>query len=133
MLRKLNKEQAPFTDSCSCSKPRGKIHGDKHRSSSATIRGMVVPPKGQWRIQLRFCTAIPKICECGYGGLIPVIITKHRITARRILHNRKHCALHLACSRNNAGNRAIRNGRVSDCEEQTSLPVLSKSVSNVFE
>jgi hypothetical protein len=56
MLRKPNKEQVPFTDSCLCLKPRGKIHGDKDRSSSDTIRGMVVPPEGQWRIQLRYCT-----------------------------------------------------------------------------
>jgi hypothetical protein len=69
MLRKPNKEQVPCTDCFFCSKPRGKIHGDKHRSSSDTIRGMVEDPT-----PLLYSTAIPKICECGYIGLIPVII-----------------------------------------------------------
>jgi hypothetical protein len=46
MLRKPNKEQVPFIDSCFCSKPRGKIHDDKHRLSSDTIRRIVVPPEG---------------------------------------------------------------------------------------
>jgi hypothetical protein len=43
MLRNPNKEQVPCTDSCFYSKPQGKIPGNKHRSSSDTIRGMVCP------------------------------------------------------------------------------------------